>query len=215
MKSGVDIILSKLTNIVIPEDIIFKIEKHVYHWIHSHKQLIIHKDIIYIIYKKEFPKGTPIVCACEKGRLEHLKIFVAGHRGSVKKLLEEVGQDSHGFGKNTLMAAAWCERPEVLSQLLEYDVNTAITTNGGLNALHWSALNNKSTRCIESLLKKMPLESINKKECRGCTPLDRAYFNRSPIKNDIVQSIRQHGGKANSHDRNGKWVGEGEGDLNY
>lgn len=27
-------------------------------------------------YKKEFPKGTPIVVACEKGRLEdQLKIF--------------------------------------------------------------------------------------------------------------------------------------------
>ena len=60
----------------------------------------------------------------------------------------------------------------------------------------------------------MPLESINKKNRLGNTPLDCAYFNGSPIKNDIVQLIRQHGGKANHYDRNGKKVGEGKGDLN-
>ena len=52
-------------------------------------------------YKKEFPKGTPIVVMCEKGRLEDLKLFmklfVACHDVdrtgvSVKKLLEEVGK---------------------------------------------------------------------------------------------------------------------------
>ena len=61
----------------------------------------------------------------------------------------------------------------------------------------------------------MPLESINKKNSGGETPLDYAYgLNSSPIKNDIVQLIRQHGGKANGYDRNGKMVGDGEGDLN-
>merc|ERR1711991_882823 len=61
----------------------------------------------------------------------------------------------------------------------------------------------------------MSLESINKKHQWGETPLDFAYQNgRSPIKNDIVQLIRQHGGKANCYDRNGKKVGEGKGDLN-
>ena len=44
-------------------------------------------------YKKEFPKGTPIVVMCEKGRLEDLKLFVACHDVdgtgvSLKKLLE-------------------------------------------------------------------------------------------------------------------------------
>ena len=174
-------------------------------------------------YKKEFPKGTPIVVMCEKGRLEDLKLFlklfvachdVDGTGVSVKKLLEEVGKNSYGNEMNTLIASAYGERPEVLVQLLKYDVNTAITNNIG-NALHYSAGgNNKSTRCIESLLKKMSLESINKKDKWGLTPLDYAYYNHSPIQNDIVQLIRQHGGKANCHDRNGKKVGEGKGDLN-
>ncbi len=60
----------------------------------------------------------------------------------------------------------------------------------------------------------MPLESINKKQAQGMTPLDEAYYNGSPITNDIVQLIRQHGGKANSFDRNGNWVLAGKGDLN-
>ena len=176
-------------------------------------------------YKKEFPKGTPIVVMCEKGRLEDLKLFmklfVACHDVdrtgvSVKKLLEEVGKDSGGYKRNALMAAAQYERPEVVLYLLEYGVNPAITNSVGWNALHFSAYNNKkSTRITESLLKKMPLESINKKNWMGNTPLDEAYhYNYSPIKNDIVQLIRQHGGKANYYDRNGKNVGEGNGDLN-
>ncbi len=171
-------------------------------------------------YKKEFPKGTPIVVACEKGRLEDLKLFVACHdlEGtciSVKQLLEKVGKDSNGYERNTLMASALRERHKVLVQLLECDCDPSITNSYGCNALHYSAHNKKSTRCTESLLKKMSLLSINKKDWQRYTPLDEAYRNGSPIKNDIVQSIRQHGGKANSHDRNGKWVGEGEGDLNY
>ena len=173
-------------------------------------------------YKKEFPKGTPIVVMCEKGRLEDLKlfmkVFVACHDvdgTGVKKLLEEVGKDSRGFGRNALMAAARYERHEVVLYLLEYGVNPAITNSVGGNALHYSAYTNKkSTRITESLLKKMPLESINKKDSDGETPLDWAYNNGSPIKNDIVQLIRQHGGKANKHDRNGKKVGIGKGDLN-
>merc|ERR1719181_261611 len=30
-------------------------------------------------YKKEFPRGTPIVCACEKGRFEDVKLLIAGY----------------------------------------------------------------------------------------------------------------------------------------
>ena len=80
-------------------------------------------------YKKEFPKGTPIVVACEKGRLEDLKLFVKvfvachdvdGTGVTVKKLLEKVGKDSRGNSRNTLMAAAAYESYEVLVQLLDY-----------------------------------------------------------------------------------------------
>ena len=36
------------------------------------------KDL-YKKYKKEFPKGTPIVCACEKGRFEDVKLLITGY----------------------------------------------------------------------------------------------------------------------------------------
>ena len=40
------------------------------------------------------------------------------------------------------------------------------------------------------------------------------YYNKSPIKNDIVSLLRKYGGKANCYDKNGNEVGEGKGDLN-
>jgi len=178
-----------------------------------------YNKILNNIYNKDFPLGTPIVVACEKGRLEDLKVFVAGHDVdgtgvTVKQLLEELGKDSGGTEMNTLMAAARYEQPEVLVQLLDWGVDPSITDSRGYNALHLSAYeNNKTTRCTESLLKKMLLESINKKNIYEETPLDLAYYNYNPIKNDKVQLIRQYGGKANYHDRNGEWVGDGNGDL--
>ena len=134
----------------------------------------------------------------------------------MKSWLEQIGTTSNGtYEINTLMAAAMYEHENVLKKLLDYGVDPSIIDDEGDNALHMSAYYNKtSTGCTESLLKKMSLESINKKDWHGYTPLDWAYYNSSPIKNDMVQLIRQHGGKANWHDRNGKKVGKGKGDLN-
>ena len=171
-------------------------------------------------YKKEFPQGTPIIVACEKGNLVDLIVFIDRHIAvntgvTVKQLLEEIGKDSDGYQKNTLMAAARWEEHAVLAELLSWGVDPSITDSIGQNALHYSAYNNKkSTRCTELLLKKMPLESINKMDLDEGTALDGAYLNDSPIKNDLVQLIRQYGGKANWYDRNGRLVGKGNGDLN-
>ena len=61
----------------------------------------------------------------------------------------------------------------------------------------------------------MPLNSINKKTRSGYTPLDWAYRNnRSPIRQEIIALLRSKGGKANCYDENGRFVGEGNGDLN-
>ncbi len=67
----------------------------------------------------------------------------------------------------------------------------------GRNALHYAANNNKKdTKLIELLLTNMSLNSINKKDRRGSTPLDRAYeWNKSPIKQKIIDLIRSKGGK--------------------
>ena len=138
-------------------------------------------------------------------------------------LLIKSYEKKYKWGELLLLEAAKKERYEILEYLIEqgFDVNYIFKYGNILpysNALHFSAYFNKnSTRCLELLLKKMPLESINKKNGkngRGWTPLDYAYINGRPIQNDIVQLIRQHGGKANCHDRNGEYVGEGKGDLN-
>ena len=62
----------------------------------------------------------------------------------------------------------------------------------------------------------MSLDSINKIDDDGETPLDSCYdVADSPIKQEIIALLRSKGGKANCHDENGRYVGEGNGDLNY
>ena len=60
--------------------------------------------------------------------------------------------------------------------------------------------------------------SINKKTRSGGygTPLDKAYdYNKSPIKQKIIDLIRSKGGKTNYYDADGRFVGIGNGDLNH
>ena len=49
----------------------------------------------------------------------------------------------------------------------------------------------------------------------GFTPMDCAYHNDSPIRQEIIALLRSKGGKANCYDENGRNVGEGNGDLNH
>ena len=84
-----------------------------------------------------------------------------------------------------------------------------------MNALHIAAMDNRTTtELIQLLLTHMSLESINKKTSRGVTPLDWAYYNDSPIRQEIIALIRSKGGKANYYDANGRDVGRDNGDLN-
>ena len=64
--------------------------------------------------------------------------------------------------------------------------------------------NKKDTKLIEVLLNNMSLDSINKKNRVGETPLDYAFgSNKSPIRQEIIDLLRSKGGKANNHDPNG------------
>ena len=50
----------------------------------------------------------------------------------------------------------------------------------------------------------MSLDSINKKQFGGRTPLDYAYRNnRSPLRQEIIALLRSKGGIANRFDENG------------
>ena len=192
-------------------------------------------------YKRKFPRGTlyggvptPIVCACQHGRMNDVELFVNlhhfhkyitnrdvnGYRDdmTLKDMVSQVGKDSRGDEETPLMIAAWNEHFQVVKYLIEQgeaDPNIA-DSEFGMNALHWAACyNKKDTELIQFLLTHLSLDSINKKDRRGFTPLDKAYvYNNSPIRQEIIRLIRSKGGKANCYDANGRNVGKGNGDLN-
>ena len=137
---------------------------------------------------------------------------------TLKEMVNQVGQDSYGLERTPLMAAAYEEHFQLVKYLIEQgeaDPNIA-DSEFGSNALHFAALNNRTnTELIELLLAHMTLNSINKKDRGGSTPLDFAYRrNHSPIQQEIIALLRSKGGKANYHDANGRNVGAGNGDLN-
>ena len=159
-------------------------------------------------YKKEFPYGTPLVCACEKGRFEDVKLLITGYNDvngsngnnnnmTLKEYVNQVGRISRSEF-TPLMTAAYYEHFQIVKYLIEQgeaDPNIA-TGYYGYNALHLAArYNKKDTKVIELLLTNMPLNSINKKDGYGGTPLDNAYSNKSPIKQKIIDLICSKGGK--------------------
>ena len=174
--------------------------------IHNPKQLY----LLYKRYKNEFPRGTPFVCACEKGRVEDVNQFLNLHRFhayidvgtanagmDVTAMVSEVGTDSDGDSRTPLMAAAEYERSTIFEILLQYNADTATTNHYGNNALHLAAYNNKTTTTtVQLLLNNMKLEDINHKNTDGDTPLDWCYeYNNSSIKQQLIDLIRQKGGK--------------------
>ena len=150
-------------------------------------------------YKNEFPKGTPLVCACEKGNLEDVKTFVNAGM-DVKGLVNELGTDSDGYSNTPLMMAAYNEHSTIIEILLQCNADTATTGYNGNNALHIAAYNNKTTTTIvQLLLNNMKLEDINHINTYGSTPLDCCYkYNNSSIKQQLIDLIRQKGGKRKS-----------------
>ena len=162
-----------------------------------------------IKYKKEFPRGTPIVCACEKGRFEDVKLLITGYsvvNGSngnnnnmtLKEYVNQVGKNRWGSECTPLMIAAYNEHFQIVKYLIEQgEADPNIAISNGCNALHYAAYNNKKdTELIEFLLTNMSLNSINKRARGGSTPLDWAYeYNKSPIQQKIIDLIRSKGGK--------------------
>ena len=112
--------------------------------------------------------------------------------------MNQEGKASNGVGYTPLMVAARYEHFQIVKYLIEQcEAGPNIAHSDGWNALHIAALwNKKNTKLIELLLTNMPLNSINKKNRYGDTPLDLAYeYNNSPIKQKIIDLIRSKGGK--------------------
>ena len=192
-------------------------------------------------YKREFPRctqneniiPTPIVCACQYGRMDDVESFVNLHpfhqyitnRGvnvpngnmTLKEMVNQLGKDSHGSEWTPLIAAAGSQNFQLVQFLIEQgEADPNIANSNGWNALHLAATGNRANAgLILLLVDHMTLDNINKKSRAGYTPLDYAYGrNDSPIKQEIIALLRLKGGKANYHDANGRYVGEGNGDLN-
>ena len=163
-------------------------------------------------YLELYPRGTPLIVACENGNLDDVEVLLTINNKNV------VGTNSYGYEYTPLMAAANFEHFQVVEYLIGEGADANIVNSDGENALHCAAISNRrSTEVIELLLNHMDLDSINKKEDRyGDTPLDKAYGNgpNRPLRQEIIALIRSAGGKANYYDANGEFVGKGNGDLN-
>ena len=145
---------------------------------------------------------------------------VNGYRDDMilKDMVSQVGKASSGYEYTPLIMAAYNEHFQIVKYLIEQcEADPNIANSSGLNALHWAAWNNRTTtELIQVLLNHMTLDSINKKESGGYTPLDNAYaYNDSPLRQEIIALLRSKGGKANRYDENGRNVGRGNGDLNH
>ena len=144
---------------------------------------------------------------------------VNGYRDdmTLKDMMNQVGRNRFGGEFTPLMIAAQNEHFQVVKYLIEQgEADPNIARSNGWNALHYAArFNRTTTDVIQLLLTNMSLNSINKKNLAGNTPLDRAYNNDSPLRQEIIALLRLKGGKANKHDENGRHVGHGNGDLNH
>lgn len=169
-------------------------------------------------YEKEFPATlwgtpTPLICACQKGRLEDVKLLITGHdaNGTVmymgipcramtlKEYVNQFGLGSRAHeGKFTpLTIAALYKHFHIVQYLIE---QCGVYPG---DALYWATSENphlaasdnkKNTDLIRFLLNHMSADSINNK-LMGETPLDRAYKNEIPNKQEIIDLIRSKGGK--------------------
>ena len=177
---------------------------------------------LYQRYNNEFEGRSALICACGEGHMNDVLLFLNLHRFhkyiemngvkegnmTVKEMFNQVGRSSLGGEWTPLIAAAWYEHFQVVQYLIEQgEADPNIARSNGSNALHLAACNNRTnTGVIQCLLNHMSLDSINKKNRRGSTPLDWAYSNDSPIRQEIIALIRSKGGKANYHDANGRTI---------
>jgi len=180
----------------------------------------------------EFPHGVeedhipiPIICACEHRRMDDVQSFVNlhpyhkyitnrdmnGYRDdmTLKDMVSQFGRNSWGGECTPLMIAAENVHFQLVQYLIEQcEADPNIADSDGVNALHFAAWKNRTTtELIELLLAHMSLDSINKKDGGGSTPLDWAYRrNESPLRQEIIALLRLKGGIANKHDENGNEI---------
>ncbi len=163
-------------------------------------EIIHHPKQYYLLckrYKDKFPKGTPLVCACQNGPVEDVVGMIRGARAvgmDVTAMVNEIGKTVNGNPWTPLMAAA--PRDSTINEiLLENGADTATFNEIGWNALHTAATWSRTTTTVQLLLNNMKLEDINRK-AELWTPLDQVcLYNHSSIRQQLIGLIRQKGGK--------------------
>ena len=129
--------------------------------------------LIYKKYSLTCPKGTPIVCACEKGNFDDVKFLWKGRRqiSNDYNWISEVGTSSIGEEMTPLMAAV-CKGNFKIAKFLFgiCNVNVNISNKNGYNAFHSvisyiinSCGNKVNKYCIEfvcELLTRMSVSNL-------------------------------------------------------
>ena len=160
-------------------------------------------------YQNEFSKGTPLVCACEKGRFEDVRVLVEGHDVektgmSLDEMVSKEGKNSDGYSRTPLQSAAENEQLEIVQYLVKtcptVDLIGQTNSKYGFNSLHYAAhYSKKNVQTLQWLIDNYNGDIktiINHQNIWWMTPLDYAYwYNKSPIRNDIVSLLRKYGGK--------------------
>ena len=176
-------------------------------------------------YRTEFPKGTPLVCACEQGRFEDVKLLITSGdvsdsngkilKKKVTKMANKLGRNDNGMYVRPLMIAALNDHLNIVQYLIEQCEANAnkIETHHKWNALHfaltnrawsrdWLRIYNKNTLgVVQLLLDHMTIISINHKDKNEQTPLGiigsfpLLSTLGSSIKQNIINLIRSKGGK--------------------
>ena len=157
---------------------------------------------------------------CERGDLEQVKLFLDHYDASVTRWNVQY------MATQGLISSIKNEHVDITRYLLEKGADPTIVTQQGWTLLHFAAkFNERNTDTIKLLLQPMLLlANINCKLSESnadgeyeSTPLDLVYDvrNKSPIKNDIIELLRGHDGKASYHDKSGAWVGYGKGDAEF
>ena len=148
--------------------------------------------VLYKKYKKEFPKGDPLICACEKNRINDvenmIKILLETNN---KNVINNEGKTSRGISFTPLGIAARKGYLNIVQLLIENGVDSSICSKRDKwNVLHIAAYySKKSSNVVKYLLKHLPEKVINQKDVGGETPLDNAYSNPYRVKDEIVECM--------------------------
>ena len=168
-------------------------------------------------YKKLYPASEPFIVACERGKMEDVKLFVK--YGMVKDI-NMVGKNSWGSTRTPIGIAAQEEQYEIVQFLLSIPNITIGAIAKDCNccshsytAIMWAARHNQKNLDVLNLLfnhKTFSIDVLNKKNRYGNTALDWAEeYNQSSIKNDVIELLKS---KNNADDAMGQKKKKEEGE---